>query len=216
MALTLHFHPLSSFCHKVLIALYENGTPFTPNLVNLMEEKSRADFIKLWPIGKFPVLHDASRGRTLPETTIIIEYLDEHYPGRTRFIPKDAGRALQARLSDRLYDLYMQEPMQKIVGDRLRPAGSKDTFGVEQARTRLKTFYDIIEKDMAGKTWAMGDDFTLADCAAAPALFYADWVEPFPKTHRALKAYRDRLIERPSYKRALEEAEPYFKMFPKE
>jgi glutathione S-transferase len=216
MALTLYFHPLSSFCHKVLIALYENGTPFTPKIVNLMEENSRAEFLKLWPIGKFPVLHDDTRDRTMPETSIIIEYLDTHYPGRTRFIPQDAGRALQTRLTDRLFDLYMQDPMQKIVGDRLRPAGSKDAFGVAQARARIKGFYDMVEKDMAAKTWAMGDEFTLADCAAGPALFYANWVEPFPTTHKTLAAYHKRLTERPSYKRALAEAEPYFEMFPKE
>lgn len=216
MSLTLHFHPLSSFCQKVLIALYENETPFTPHIVNLMDEASRAAFLKLWPVGKFPVLQDDARNRTLPETSIIIEYLDEHYPGRTRFIPKEPGRALQTRLTDRLFDLYMQDPMQKIVGDRLRPAGSKDSFGVDQARARIRTFYDIVEKDMAGKTWATGDDFTLADCAAGPALFYANWVEPFPATHKVLAAYHKRLIERPSYKRALDEAEPYFKMFPKE
>jgi glutathione S-transferase len=216
MALTLHFHPLSSFCHKVLIALYENDTAFTPNVVDLMDEKSRADFLKLWTIGKFPVLHDDARGRTIPETSIIIEYLDKHYPGRTRLIPDDAGRALQARLADRLYDLYLHQPMQTIVGDRLRPAGSKDPFGVEQARTRIKSVYNIVEKDMAAKTWAIGEDFTLADCAAGPALFYANWVEPFPATHKVLAAYHTRLTERPSYARALAEAEPYFRMFPKE
>ena len=123
MSLTLHFHPLSSFCHKVLIALYENGTPFTPKIVDLMDEGERTAFRKLWPIGKFPVLRDEARGETIPELSVIIEYLDRHYPGQTRFIPQDGEQAREARLRDRFFDLYLHLPMQKIVGDRLRPAG---------------------------------------------------------------------------------------------
>lgn len=126
MSLTLHFHPLSSFCWKVLIALYENDTPFAPHMVDLGNEAERAALLKLWPIGKFPVLHDDAMDRTIPESSIIIEYLDNHYPGRTRFIPADQKLALQTRLRDRFYDLYVHLPMQKIVGDRLRPQGSKD------------------------------------------------------------------------------------------
>ena len=122
MSLTLHFHPLSSFCHKALIALYENDTPFTPNIVNLMDEAERTAFRKLWPIGKFPVLRDEARGETIPESSVIIEYLDRHYPGRTRFIPQDGEQAREARLRDRFFDLYLHLPMQKIVGDRIRPA----------------------------------------------------------------------------------------------
>jgi len=220
MSLTLYYHPLSSFCMKVLMALYENGTPFTPQIVNLMDETEAANLKALWPIGKFPVLRDEARGETVPETSIIIEYLDRHYPGATRFIPDDADRALQVRLQDRFYDLYVQLPMQEIVGDRLRPADKKDPLGVEQARSRLLGVYDMIERDMmerdmAGDACAVGGDFSLADCAAAPALFYANKVVPFGD-HKHTAAYLDRLMQRPSFARVLKEAKPYFRFFPKE
>src|ERR1700704_3453278 len=149
MSLTLHFHPLASYCHKALIALYENDTPFTPNLVDLGSESERAAFLKLWSIGKFPVLSDDARNQTVPESTVIIEYLDRYYPGRTQFIPADLERAWQTRLRDRFYDLYVHEPMQKIVGDRLRPREKADPFGLEEAKARLQTSYDMIEKEVA-------------------------------------------------------------------
>jgi glutathione S-transferase len=216
MSLTLHFHPLSSFCHKVLIALYENDTPFRPNVVNLQDEGERAAFRKLWPIGKFPVLQDDARRETVAESSIVIDYLDQHYPGKTRFIPADAEEARATRLSDRVYDLHIHLHMQKIVGDRLRPADRKDPHGVEDARTRMATALGVAEQEMASRTWATGDRFTLADCAAAPALFYADKVAPFAGTYPNLIAYLERLKQRPSYARVLNEAEPYFKYFPKE
>src|SRR4249919_1139482 len=159
VSLTLHFHPLASYCHKVLIALYENDTPFTPNIVNLGDKGERTALLALWPIGKFPVLRDDARDQTIPESTVIIEYLDRHYPGRTRFIPADADLALQARLRDRFYDLYVHEPMQKIVGDLLRPQGKKDPHGVEEAKARLRTSYGMIDSEMAKRTWAIGDIF---------------------------------------------------------
>jgi glutathione S-transferase len=215
MSLTLHFHPLASYCHKVLTALYENDTPFTPNLVDLGHESERAALLKIWPIGKFPVLRDDARNQTLPESTVIIEYLDRYYPGATRFIPADADHALQTRLRDRFYDLYVHEPMQKIVGDRIRPEGKKDPHGVEEAKARLRTAYGMIDQEMASRNWAMGEAFSLADCAAAPALFYANEVLPFGDTHRNVAAYFSRLKARPSYARVLEEAEPYFAMFPR-
>jgi glutathione S-transferase len=210
----LYFHPLSSFCHKTLIALYENNTPFTPHLVDLGNETSRREFLKVWPIGKFPVIVDATKKRTVAESSITIEYLDQYYPGKTKLIPTDPDLARQTRMSDRFYDLYVQVPMQKIVGDRIRPADQKDAFGVEQAKAQLKTALDMIEQDIANKTWAMGDTFTMADCAAAPALFYADKVMPFGTTHQNAMTYLRRLMERPSYARTLKEAEPYFSMFP--
>src|ERR1700733_4692006 len=148
MSLTLHFHPLSSYCHKALIALYENDTPFTPNLVNLADAAERAALLKLWPVGKFPVLGDDARNQTVPESSVIIEYLDRYYPGRTRFIPADADHAWQTRLRDRFYDLYVHEPMQKIVGDRLRPSGNKDPHGVQEARARLQNSYGMIDRQM--------------------------------------------------------------------
>ena len=215
MSLKLHFHPLASYCHKVLIALYENDTPFTPNKVDLANEGERAALLKMWPIGKFPVLRDAAREQTVPESTIIIEYLDRYYPGATRFIPADADRAWQARLSDRFYDHYVHEPMQKIVADRLRPEGKKDPHGVEEARARLRTSYGMIDREMATRRWAMGDEFSLADCAAAPSLFFANEVMPLGEDHANVAAYLGRLKARPSYARVLKEAEPYFAMFPR-
>jgi glutathione S-transferase len=216
MSLTLYYHPLSSFCHKALIALYENDTPFEKRLVNLGDPEDRAAFTKLWPIGKFPVLRDDARGRTVPESTIIIEYLAEHYPGRVRLVPEDKDAARQVRCSDRFFDHYVHMEMQKVVGDRLRPADKKDPFGVDSARAKIATALGMIDRDMANKTWAMGETFTMADCAAAPALFYADKVMPFGDSHKNAAAYLKRLMARPSYARALKEAEPYLHMFPQE
>jgi len=216
MSLTLHLHPLSSFCHKTLIALYENGTPFTPQVVNLQDEGERTAFRKLWPVGKFPVLRDDARGETVPESTVIIEYLDLNYPGKTKFIPFATDAARATRAADRFFDLHIHHHMQKIVGDRLRPAGAKDPHGVEDARNRMATALGMAETDMARRTWATGNDFTLADCAAAPALFYANWVMPFDGIYPNLIAYLERLKQRPSYARVLKEAEPYFRFLPKE
>jgi len=214
MSLTLLFHPLSSFCHKVLIALYENDTPFTPQIVNLQDEGERAALCKLWPMGKFPVLVDAARDWNVSESSIIIEYLDLHFPGKTKFIPADADLARQMRFRDRVFDLYVHLPMQKIVGDRLRPADKTDPFGVEQARGQLRNAYAIIEQEMQSKSWATGEAFTMADCAASPALFYANKVEPFGDKYPAVKRYHDRLMQRSAFARVIDEAQPYFKLFP--
>lgn len=214
MSLTMHLHPLASFCWKPLIALYENGTPFTSVVVDLGNEQSRAAFLKLWPLGKMPVLRDEALDRTVPESTIVIEYLNAYYPGPVELIPADLDLARQTRLADRFYDFYVQEPMQKIVGDRLRPEGKTDPFGVEQARAQLRSSYAIIEQDMQSRTWAVGASFTMADCAAAPALFYANKVEPFGDEYPAVRRYHDRLLQRPSVARVIEEAQPYFKLFP--
>jgi glutathione S-transferase len=216
MSLHLYFHPLASYCWKALIALYENDTPFTPRIVDLGNGSEREALLKLWPIGKFPVLRDDASGQTIPESSIIIEYLDRHYPGRTQFVPAEADDAWQMRLRDRFYDLYVHEPMQKIVGDRMRPAGKKDPHGVAEAEARLRTSYGMIDQQMATNTWAMGDAFSMADCAAAPSLFYANLVLPFLDMNRNVAAYYGRLLERPSFARVLREAEPYFHMFPKE
>ena len=215
MSLKLYFHPLASFCQKALIALYENDTPFEPHIVDLANETSRADFLKIWPIGKFPVLRDDARNRTVPESSIIIEYLARHYPGKTQLLPADAELAWQTRLRDRFYDLYVNEPMQKVVADRLRPAGRNDPHGVELARTQLQTAYRMIDQEMGTKTWAMGDAFSMADCAAAPALFYANMVMPFGDAHRNVAGYFDRLMERRSFARTVNEARPYLALFPK-
>ena len=161
-----------------------------------------------------PVLQDEGRGEIVPESTIIIEYLDLHYPGRIALIPAAPDQAWRTRLRDRFFDLYVHEPMQKIVVDRIRPPGAQDRHGVEAAHATLRASYAAIERDMAGRRWAMGEDFTLADCAAFPALFYANKVEPFGADCPALTSYLDRLARRPSIARVVEEAKPYFHMFP--
>ncbi len=216
MSLTLYMHPLSSYCHKTLIALYENATPFTAVSVNLGDPDERAMLLKLWGVGKFPVLQDDARGEVVPESSIIIDYLDRHYPGATRLIPEDDDAARAVRFADRFYDLHIHNHMQKVVGNRLRPADAKDPHGVEDAKTRMRAAYDIAERDMASRRWAAGDDFSMADCAAAPALFYAAKVLPYADSHPHLAAYLERLKARPSYARVLKEAEPYFHMFPQE
>ena len=214
MSLVLYFHPLSSYCHKALIALYESGTPFTPHKVDLMDAAQSAAFKQIWPMGKFPVLRDGDR--VVPESTTIIEYLAERYPGGTRLIPTDLTAANAVRAADRFYDLHVHTHMQKIVGDRLRPAGAKDPHGVAEARAQLQTSYAMIEQQMTAGGWAMGGDFSLADCAAAPALFYGNRVEPLGEAHGNVRAYLERLEARPSFARVLKEAEPWFAMFPKE
>jgi glutathione S-transferase len=160
------------------------------------------------------VLRDEASGLTVPEATIVIEYLAQHYSGKARLVPSDPDLAWRARLGDRFYDHYVNDPMAKIVTDRIRPAGRNDQHGVDEARALLGTALDMVDAEMGSKTWAVGEAFTMADCAAAPALFYADKVMPFGATHRRAAAYLARLIRRPSFTRVLAEAEPYFKMFP--
>jgi glutathione S-transferase len=215
MSLKLYFHPLSSFCQKALVALYENDTPFEPHIVDLADAKSSAAFKAIWPIGRFPVLRDEANDCTVPESSIIIEYLAQHYPGKTQLVPADAELARQVRLQDRFYDLYVNVPMQKVVTDKLRPSGKNDPHGVEAARTLLHTACGMIEQDMATKTWAMGDAFTMADCAAAPALFYANMLTPLGDAYPNAAAYLRRLMDRPSFARAIKEARPYFALVPK-
>ena len=214
MTLKLYFHPLASYCWKALIALYENGTPFEPHIVDLGDETSRAAFLRLSPIGKMPVLRDDARGVTAPEATIVIEYLALHYPGPVRLVPVDPDLAWRTRLRDRFYDLYVHEPMQRIVLDKLRPEGKGDPLGVEAAKAQLKSAYDLLEREMGTSIWAMGDAFSMADCAAAPALFYANKVVPFGDAHGNVAEYLERLTKRPSFARTLAEAQPYFKLFP--
>jgi glutathione S-transferase len=216
MSLTLYYHPLSSFCQKVLVALYENATPFTPHLVDLSDTTQRAKFVELWPIGKFPVLHDAARDRLIPESSILIEYLSQHYPGPVRLIPDDPETALRVRAADRFIDLHIHLPLQAIVGDSLRPEGHHDPHGVKDARAKLQTGLGLLDREIATSTWGAGEAFSLADCAAAPALFYANEIVPLGTTHRNLASYLQRLLARPSFARAVSEAQPYFHMFPKE
>lgn len=214
MSLTLYLHPLASFCHKVLIALYENGTPFTTQIVDLGDPQSARHVLDRWPVGKIPVLQDSRRDRVLPETTIIIEYLEQHYPGAAPLLPGEPDAALDVRLWDRFFDQYVQVPMQKIVIDRIRPDNARDAYGVAEARASLRTAYAMIDGQLAGRSWATGERFTMADCAAAPGLFFAAIVEPFPPELGFLAAYFERLLARPSVARTLAEARPYFAMFP--
>jgi glutathione S-transferase len=214
MSLILHAHPLSSYCWKVLIALYEKRIDFEFRQVDLGDPESRAALAALWPMAKMPVLEDRARGIAVPETSIIVDYLDAYHPGAIRLIPEAPDAARDVRLWDRIYDLYVQTPMQRIVADRLRPQDRRDPFGVEEARAALATALDMIDPEVAGKAWARGDAFTLADCAAAPALFYADKVMPFEGTWPEALALLGRLKARPSVARVLAEAEPWFQYFP--
>lgn len=217
MPLTLYLHPLSSYRHKVLIALYENSTPFTPDLVDLSNAEASAAFKQLWPVGKFPVLRDEAANRTIAESTVIIDYLGQHYPGAVKLIPDQASEAVTVRALDRFFDLHVHTHLQKIIGDRLRPADKRDAYGVEQARAAMNVALGLAEKDMATRTWAAGDDFTLADCAAAPPLFYVDMaVAPLAGAYPNLLAYLERMKQRPSYARALEEAKPFLHWVPRE
>ncbi len=215
MTLALYQHPLSSFCQKVLIALYENDTPFEGHVVDFFDEAANAAFKKIWPIGKFPVLRDEKIGKTIPESTTIIEYLAQNYPGDAKLIPDDPGAAFEARAQDRFYDLSIHVPMQKVITDRLRPKGQNDTLGVEQARSVLQAALGIADRLMAKRTWAAGESFSIADCAAGPTLFYVNMaVVPLAGSYANVAAYLDRLTRRPSFARALDDAKPYLKYVP--
>ncbi len=216
MSLVFQGHPLASFCWKVLIALYENGTPFEFKLVNLGDPAERAEFEAIWPLAKMPVLVDEARGEVVAETSIVIDYLDLHHPGRIRFVPEDPERARETRFWDRVLDNYVQAPMQKIVLDRIRPEGQRDAFGVDEARALLTTALGAVERQAGQSGWMAGEAFTLADCAAAPALFYADKVMPLAGRWPSALALLERLKARPSFTRVLAEAEPFFQYFPTE
>ena len=210
MSLTLYGHPFSSYCQKVLVALYENGTAF--DYRTLEDPANHAELTALWPMKRFPVLVDA--GRTVLEATSIIEYLAVRHPGPVRLIPTDAGAAVEVRMMDRVFDNYVSTPQQKIVADRLRPETVRDPHGVAEAQVVLATAYAWLDKVMANRQWAAGDGFSLADCAAAPFLFYADWTERIDPAFTNLLDYRRRLLARPSFARAVEEARPYRDYFP--
>jgi len=212
MTLKLYAHPFSSYSQKALIALYENAIPFEFMLLGPDDPSIYADFAARWPIRRFPLLVDGER--TMMEASIVIEYLQVHYPGPVRLIPDDPAAALEVRMLDRFFDNYIQGPQQKIVFDALRPEGERDAYGVGEARLNLETAYAWLEKHMLGRTWAAGDSFSLADCAAAPALFYADWTHPIDPAFASVHAYRRRLLAQPSFARAVDEARPYRPLFP--
>jgi glutathione S-transferase len=210
--LTFYFHPLSSFCWKALIALYEADIPFTPKVVDLGDPAERAAFAAIWPLAKFPVLRDEAKGETVPESTIIIDYLARRHASAAPLLPPDPDRARPILLLDRLIDSYVHLPFQQVVDERMRPEGHHDPYGVEQLRGKIRRGYDLIAPMIIGP-WAMGETFTLADCAALPALYYADYaisLDAWPP----LRGYLDRLKARPSVARVLTEAEPFLQYFP--
>ncbi|WP_165325211.1 glutathione S-transferase family protein [Rhizorhabdus phycosphaerae] len=210
MSLTLYAHPFSSYSQKVLIALWENDTPFA---YRHMEEPGAGDALRArWPIGKFPLLVDGDR--SIAETSIIIEHLDLHHRGAVRFLPDDPAAALEARLLDRIFDNHVMNAMQGAVNESLRERPDRLDEAKRTAAAALETAYGWLEARIDGRRWAAGDDFSLADCAAAPALFYADWVHPIGGAFPVLRTYRSRLLERPSFARAVEEARKYRHYFP--
>ncbi|HYQ04027.1 MAG TPA: glutathione S-transferase family protein [Polyangiaceae bacterium] len=214
MSFELYYHPLASYCWKALIALYEAEIPFEKRLVDLGDPAQRAAFLELTPLGKFPLLRDTESGRAIPESSIVIEYLAQHALGAARLFPTSAEQLLDARAKDRFFDLYVMEPMSKIVDDKLRPDSERDRRGVAEAHARLDTAYGIAERFLRATGWAVSNDFSFADCAAAPSLFYADKVHPLSATLPHCRAYLERLQARPSFSRVLREAEPFMAMFP--
>jgi glutathione S-transferase len=212
MTLKLYAHPFSSYCQKVLVALYENGTPFEWRVLSHDDPKMTAEFAELWPLKRMPVLVDGDR--TVMEAAIIIEYLGLKYPGSVSLLPQDPSAALEVRLMDRFFDNYISTPQQRIVFDALRPETERDPFGVTDARNVLDTAYAWLDKKMSGREWAAGDHFSLADCGAAPFLFYADWTHRIDPSFTHVIAYRMRLLARPSFARAVDEARPYRPFFP--
>ena len=210
MSLTLYSHPFSSYCQKVLIALWENELPFT---YRHMEDPGAAEErAALWPLGRFPVLVDD--GRTVAESSIIIEHLDLHHRGAVRLLPDDREAALEVRFMDRFFDNYVMAEMQKPVAEAIRAEGARPAVAMTEARQALDTAYAWLEARLTGRTWAAGERFSMADCAAAPSLFYADWVHQIGPGFPQLRAYRARLLSRPSFARAVEEARPYRSYFP--
>lgn len=212
MALTLYYHSLSSFCWKTLIALHEAGIHFERRLVNLADPADRAAFQAVWPLAKFPVLRDDVSGQTVPESSVIIDYLARTHVSAASLIPADPDQAMRARLLDRLIDSYIHLPLQQIVSERMRPQGKHDPYGVERNRDAIRAGYDLIAPMIAGP-WAMGEAFTVADCSALPALFYADYAVKLADWP-ALSEYLDRLKARPGIARVLAEAQPFFQYFP--
>jgi glutathione S-transferase len=212
MALQLYFHPFSSYCQKALVAFYENAIPFEPHNLDGPDSPAMRELTRLWPMKRFPVLVDGDR--TIIEATCIIEYLGLYQPASVRLIPEDSKAALEARLMDRFFDNYLSTPQQKIVFDSMRPEGEHDPYGVQQAREMLDTSYAWLDKVMQHREWAAGEHFSLADCAAAPFLFYADWTHRIGDAYPNVLAYRRRLLKRPSFARAVDEARPYRSYFP--
>jgi glutathione S-transferase len=206
--LTLYGHPISSYTWKVLTALYENGTPFDFITV---DQSTYADFIAKWPMGKFPILLDSDRRAMITETSVIIEYLDRYYLGRTRFIPEDFDAALEVRRWDRVFD-HLNTTMSKVVLDNIRAEGQHDPVGVEEAKRIIHGVYGVVETQLGEREFIVDDSFTMADCSAAPALGYLRMVYPYDK-HPNLVSYFGRLAERSSFMKVIAEAQPYLARF---
>ncbi len=212
MTLKLYAHPFPSYCQKVLVALYENGTPFEWRALSHENPQVMEELTALWPMKRFPVLVD--EGRTVIEASIIIEHLELYHPGPVRLLPEEARSAMEVRFMDRFFDNYISTPQQKIVADSMRPEAERDQRGVTDARAMLETAYGWLDGVMADRKWAAGDHFSLADCGAAPFLFYADWTHRIDASFPHVIAYRQRLLARPSFARAVDEARPYRPLFP--
>jgi glutathione S-transferase len=209
---SLYAHPFASYCQKVLIALYENGTPFTYRNLGPEDPNAMSELAQLWPLKKFPVLLD--EGRTYVESSVIIEHLALRYPGAVRLLPQDPQEALEVRMLDRFFDNYVMTPMQRIVADFMRANSDRDGLGVAEARALLDSAYGWLNGVMAKRDWSSGGEFSLSDCAAAPSLFYADWVHEIRAEFPHVRAYRRRLLARPSVVRTIDEARPYRHLFP--
>ena len=212
MSLVLYGHHFSSYTQKVLIALYENATPFEFRNLGPETPQYSAEWLRRWPLRKFPLLVDGERN--IVETSVIIEYLQLARPGPVRLLPSHPMAALDVRFLDRFFDLHVMDAMQVAVNGALTGVPEKSEEGMVIARERLDRAYGWLEGELAGRSWAAGEEFTLADCAAAPALFYADWVYRIPETYAVLRAYRGRLLARPSFARAVDEARQYRPLFP--
>lgn len=204
-----YYHPASSYSQKPLIALYEKGVEFIPKIVNLRDPAERAEYMKTINVfGKIPTLA-FDNGDRVPESTMIVEYLEGHYPScRPRLIPFEIDSARWARFLDRFFDLYINDVVQKIFFDRMKPEAERDPKGVSEAKATLDIAYAKANRMVANLTWANGDDFSIADCSAAPSLWYAQMVYPFEQ-YKNLSAYAARLAERPSVVRVRSEAAPY-------
>ncbi len=212
MALDLYAHPFSSFCQKALIALYEAETPFTLKMLDEQHPENVAALKAAWPFGRFPALRDGDQW--VMEATCIVEHLDVFHPGPERMIPDDRDAALEVRFLDRVFDNDVSGQQQALIYNALRPESSRDAYGEARAKEKLEVAYAWLDELLKGRRWAVGEPFTLADCAAGPALFYAHWTHPIDARFETLLAYRKRLMARPSFARAIEEARPYRDYFP--
>ena len=212
MTIEFYGHPFSSYCMKALIAFYENDIPFEWRMLSPDHPDNGAKMAAIWPIQRFPTIVDGPE--QVMEATSIIEYLAVAHPGPVKLIPADPRTAVKVRMMDRIFDNYVMTPQGRCVFDAIRAPENRDPYGVAEARKMLETSYAWLDTELAGREWAVGNDFTLADCAAGPSLFYADWTHAIPERFTTLIAYRKRLLARPSFARAIDESRQYRSFFP--